>query len=130
MKIGYNPVVAVVVIVIGLFNLLLGLLLAPSGNFNGSLVLGPVFTLIGILALGRPYFLFDAATGTVVVKALLGPYARKFGGAAGGRLIVTDNRIVHLRSDGSTKKVPVLRFVSNTQAWQSVVATICGQAAR
>lgn len=130
MKIGYNPLFAGVIIVLGLINLVLGfLLLSATEDFNASIVLGPILTLFGILSLTRAYFEFDATTGTIATKALIGPVSRRFGGTAGGRLSVMGNRIVHLRADGTTKKVPVAKFMANPQDWRAVLAAISGPTA-
>lgn len=47
-----------------------------------SLLAGPLFFLIGIEYLVRPYFEYHPTTRTLVVKALAKPFDRRFGGTA------------------------------------------------
>ena len=125
MTVRYKPVIPVLILVLGVVNLVLGLLLVQSGGAAGaSLFLGPLLALIGILQLSRPYFEFDSRTGTIGVKALIGPMTRQFGGVKGGRLVIDGTRILWVRSDGRTKKVPVTRFFARDDEWQSVVGQI------
>lgn len=125
MSVRYNPVFGIVLIVLGAVDLILSLWLMQVGGSAGfSLIIGPFLILLGILQLTRPYFEFEPAAGTIVVKALIGPAARQFGGAKGGRLFVEGNRILHTRADGRTKKVPVNRFFARGEQWQAVVAQI------
>lgn len=124
MKVGYNPVWAVVSIGLGLMLLALGVIGLSKDDFNPLVILGPLLILGGILQLVRTYFLFDQGTGTIVVKALAGPATRRFGGHDGGRLAVADGRIVCTRPDGRTRKVPVNRGMSKRDDWNAVLARI------
>ena len=125
MNVRYNPVIPIIFIVLGVVNLGLALVLMQSGGSAGfSLVLGPILALLGLLQLSRTYFEFDARSRTVVVKALLGPMTRTFGGAAGGTLHVDGNRILWTKADGRVKKVPVSRYMARGDQWRAVVAQV------
>jgi hypothetical protein len=121
----YNPVIPVIMLVIGVVNAVLGLILLQSGGSAGvSLFLGPLFVVLGLLQLTRTYFEFDPATGTIVVKALIGSVSRRFGGTEGGRLLVDGSRIMCVRADGRTKKVPVSRLYARGDHWREVIAQV------
>lgn len=126
MTVRYKPVMPVIFIALGVINFVLWLLLVRSGGAAAgpSLVLGPLLTVLGILQLTRPYFEFDPRTGTIGVKALIGPMTRRFGGTEGGRLFVDGNRILCTRADGRTKRVPVNRLFAADDGWRSVLGQI------
>ncbi|MGB3438600.1 MAG: hypothetical protein WBA97_07580 [Actinophytocola sp.] len=125
MAVRYNPFVPITLIVLGVVNFVLAMWLIQVGGSAGfSIVLGPVLAVLGLLQLTRTYFEFDARSRTIVVKALLGPLTRRFGGADGGTLHVDGNRIVCTRSDGRVKKVPVSRFMARGDQWRAVVAQV------
>jgi hypothetical protein len=120
MSVRYNPALGVILIVLGAVNIILALwLLQVSGSGGFSLFLGPLFVIIGILQLTRSYFEFLPSSGTIVVKALVGPARREF-----SKLSVDGNRILHTRADGRTKKVPVNRLLARGSEWQAVVTRI------
>ncbi len=102
----------------------LQLILGTLTTGTVPLGLGVVFIMLGSLTMFRPYFEFDPVTRTITVKALIGPVARRFGGAAGGRLELAANRIVWVRPDGSRKKVPVRRYAANSDEWHAVLAQL------
>jgi hypothetical protein len=120
MKVRYRVGWGVVFLVIGGIELILGVL--ALGEVQ--LVLGVVFIVFGVLSMTRPYFEWDSATKTIAVKALVGPWARRFGGAEGGRLEPEADRIVWVRADGSRKKIPVRRFYANRDEWNAVLRQI------
>jgi hypothetical protein len=105
---------------IGAIELILGIL--TLGEVQ--LVLGAVFIVFGVLSMTRPYFVWESATRTIAVKALVGPRARRFGGVEGGRLETEADRIVWVRADGSRKKVPVRRSYANRDEWNVVLRQI------
>lgn len=121
MQVRYNPVVPIVFIVLGAGNFVLALALLQSGGSSSvfSLVVGPLLLLLGVLQLTRTYFEYETHTGTIVVKALVGPMARRFGGA--GTLMVDGNRILWHRPDGQVKKVPVSKFMARDDQWRAVI---------
>lgn len=121
MNVRYNPAIGIVLIVLGAVNAVLALwLLQVSGTGGPALFTGPLIIVVGILQLTRGYFEFDPATTTITMKALIGPAARRFGGATGGRLFVEGKRILCTRADGRTKKVPVYRFYARGDQWRAV----------
>lgn len=125
MDVRYNPVIPIIFLVLGVVNFGLAVVLLQSGGSAGfSIVVGPLLALLGLLQLSRTYFEFDPRSKTVVVKALLGPMTRTFGGTAGGTLHVDGNRIVWTRADGRVKKVPVSRFMARADQWRAVVAQV------
>jgi hypothetical protein len=123
-KVGYNPVWAVVSMGLGLVLLVLAVIELSNDGFNPLVILGPLLILAGVLQLVRTYFLFDPGTGTIVIKALAGPATRRFGGHDGGRLAIADDRIVCTRPDGRTRKVPVTRGMAKREEWNAVLARI------
>lgn len=127
MKVGYHPVWPGIFLALGGANLILAVIQLDGGSTPYSVVLGPLFVLIGVLQLVRPYFEYDAGSGTLVVKALLGPMKRAFGGAKGDQLGVKEKRIVRTAVDGHQYKVPVQRFMSKPAEWDAVFAQIAGQ---
>ncbi|MCT2582640.1 hypothetical protein [Actinophytocola gossypii] len=124
MRVSYNPVWAVTTLVVGAGCFVLGLWVTLLGDFSPLVFIGPLLVLLGILQFARPYFLYDAGTRTIAVKALLGPATRRFGGSEGTRLIVDVDRIAHVTPDGRTKKVPVSRAMSKRDDWNAVLADL------
>lgn len=125
MDVRYNPVIPITLIVLGVANFVLALWLMQVGGSAGfSIVLGPLLAVLGLLQFTRTYFEFEPRSRTIVVKALLGPVAREFGGAKGGTLHVDGNRILWTRADGRVKKVPVSRFMARGDQWRAVMAQV------
>lgn len=125
MSVRYNPVIGIVLIVLGVVNIVLALwLLSVGGSPGASLFLGPLIAILGLLQLNRTYFEFDQRTSTITMKALIGPAKREFGGAKGDLLRVEGDRIVRTGPDGRTKKVPVIRFYARGEQWRAVLNLI------
>lgn len=122
MQVRYNPAVPIIFIVLGAGNFVLALALLQSGGSSSvfSLVVGPLLLLLGVLQLTRTYFEYEPHTRTIVLKALVGPTARRFGGAE-GTLVVDGNRILWNRADGRVKKVPVSKFMARDDQWRAVI---------
>jgi len=76
MKVRFNPVVAIVMLVVGALCVFLGLWLFLLGEFSPALIAGLMPLLIGILYLVRPYFWVYSTM--VRVPALIGPVKREF----------------------------------------------------
>src|ERR1700742_5015616 len=73
--------------------------------------LAVVLLITGILRLFRPYFEFDPAARMISMKSMPGATPLRFGGVVGsGVPHVSGHRIVYIKSDGRTRKVPVVRF--------------------
>ncbi|GAB3461287.1 hypothetical protein [Actinophytocola sediminis] len=123
MKVGYNPVVAAVSLVIGTMVLALGVIGLTNDSATPLLLLGPLLMLAGVLQLLRTYFEFDPAAGTIVVRAIAGPAKRRFGGQD-GRLAIANGRIVCTPADGHTRKVPVSRKLAKRDDWDAVLARL------
>ena len=125
MSVRYNPVTGVVLIVLGVVNIVLALwLLQVSGSGGPSLFIGPMIAILGLVQLNRTYFEFDPRTGTITMKALIGPASRQFGGAKGDLLVVVGDRIRRNSKDGRSKRVPVNRFYARGDQWRAVLAQI------
>lgn len=121
MKVGYRPVWAVVLLVVGA----LLVLIAALGRADViQLAAGILCCAVGVVMLTRAYFEFEPETKTIVFKALLSTQVRRFGGADGGRLDVVDNRIVCVRSNGSQRELPVKSYVAKKTEWDAVLARI------
>jgi hypothetical protein len=99
MKVRYNPVVGVLLLVLGGVCLFLGLWLLALGEFNMSVLAGALVTLLGILHLVRPYFWVTASA--VEVTAAIGPARRTF--------------------PFRTKKLPVTRWMAHSGDWTAAV---------
>jgi len=125
MDVLYNPVMPITLIVLGVVNFVLAMWLIQVGGSAGfSIVLGPVLAVLGLLQLTRTYFEFDPGSKTIVVKALIGPMTRRFGGSVGGTLHVDGNRILWTKTDGRVKKVPVSRFMARGDQWRAVIGQV------
>jgi hypothetical protein len=124
-SVRYNPVIGIVLIVLGVINIVLAVwLIQVGGTAGASLFLGPFIAILGLLQLNRTYFEFDQRTSTITMKALIGPAKREFGGAKGDLLRVEGERIMRTRADGRTKKVPVSRFYARGDQWRAVLSLI------
>jgi hypothetical protein len=122
MDVRYNPAVPITFLVIGVGNAVIGLLRLQIGASAGMpLFLGLLFGVMGLLQFTRTYFEFDPATRTIVVRSLVGPMRRRFGGAEGGTLHLDGDRVLCTRADGTVKKVPVSRFLARADQWRTVV---------
>ncbi|TCO64974.1 hypothetical protein [Actinocrispum wychmicini] len=119
MKVRYNLVVGVVLLVLGAVCVFLGLWLAVLGEFNPAVIAGMVPMLIGILYLVRPYFWVNPTS--VAIPALIGPIRREFPFQT---LEVNGGKLVAVRDDGTRKKVPVARWLAHSGDW--AVATTPG----
>ncbi|WP_020672355.1 hypothetical protein [Amycolatopsis nigrescens] len=112
MKVRYNPVVGVALLVIGAVCEFLGVWLYLLGEFSPVVLTGLMPMLIGILYLVRPYFWVSPAA--VEVTALVGTMRREYPfqalEAEGGRLVAVDH-------EGARKKVPVARWLAHSEDW-------------
>jgi hypothetical protein len=117
MKVRYSPVVAGVLLTLGIICLILGLWLLGLGQFAPGLIIGAMLTLIGVLYFVRPYFEVD--TTSITVPALLGPKQRSF---TFETLEIDGGRLVAVSRDGARKKVPVYRWTSHPADWKALVA--------
>jgi len=117
MKVRYNPVVGVVMLVLGAVCEFLGLWLVMLGEFSPAAIAGFVPLLIGILYLVRPYFW--VLPRSVEVPALIGPARRE---TPYQRLELAGGKLIAVRDDGSRKKVPVARWLANSGDWAAVTS--------
>ena len=117
MKVRFNPVVAIVMLVVGALCVFLGLWLFLLGEFSPALIAGLMPMLIGILYLVRPYFWVYSTL--VRVPALIGPVKREF---PLQYLEANGNRLYAVTGDGTRKKVPVARWIANSSDWAAVLA--------
>jgi hypothetical protein len=117
MKVRYNTAVGIVFVVLGAVCTILGLWLAMLGEFNPSVLVGLLVLLLGILYLVRPYFWVHA--NSVEVPAVIGPARRRFEFQT---LTMDGNKVIAVRADGTRKKVPVTRWMSNTSDWDTVMS--------
>jgi hypothetical protein len=117
MKVRYSPIVAVLLLLVGIVSLVLGLWLLGLGQFSPGLIVGAMLTLIGVLYLVRPYF--EVSTKSVSVPALVGSRQRDF---AFETLEFEGSRLVTISRDGARRKVPVYRWSSHPADWKALVA--------
>jgi hypothetical protein len=118
MRIRYNPVVAIVFIVLGVVCLFLGLWLTMLGEFSPALFPGLLCPVIGALYLVRPYFWVNPTS--VQLPALIGPIKREFPFQT---LELNGNKLVAVRDDGTRKKVPVARWLAHSDDWASAAGS-------
>jgi len=114
-KVRYNVVVGVLFVVLGAVSTVLGLWLTLLGEFNPTFLFGLLCALLGILYLVRPYFWVHEST--VVIQAALGPAKRTIPFKS---LTFDGNKMIAVRADGTTRKVPVARWMANTGDWDTV----------
>ncbi|MFL6119063.1 hypothetical protein [Actinophytocola sp.] len=115
MKVRYNPVVGVVMVVLGAVCLFLGLWLMALGEFNASVLVGALVTLLGILYLVRPYFWVSSSA--VELRAVVGPVRRTFP----FRTLEVDGSKLVAVNDGDRKKLPVTRWMAHSGDWAAAV---------
>lgn len=117
MKVRYNTAVGISFVVLGAVCTVLGLWLAMLGEFNPSVLIGLLVLLLGILYLVRPYFWVHSKS--VEVGAVIGPMKREYEFQT---LELSGGKVVAVRADGTRKKVPVTRWMSNTSDWDAVMS--------
>jgi hypothetical protein len=114
-KVRYNPVVGIVMLVLGAVCLFLGLWLMALGEFSPAVFPGLLVTVMGILYLVRPYFWVTSSTVELVTP--MGPAKRRCPFQA---LEVDGGRFYAVSADGTRKKVPVSRWMANSADWRAV----------
>jgi hypothetical protein len=117
MKVRYNMLVGVVLVVLGAVCTFLGLWLLLLGEFSPAVIAGLAPLLIGVLYLARPYFWVHQ--NTVEIPAVFGPVKRRFPFQT---LALDGGKVVALMSDGTRKKVPVARWMANASDWDAVMS--------
>jgi hypothetical protein len=121
MNVRYRPALA-------WFSMIDGALLVASWFLQGQvddvipLAAGVLVSVMGVQMLRRTYFEFDPELRTIVCRAPIGSYARRFGGGAGGELNVVAGRFVCTQPDGSHRKIRIWRFVARSDEWDAVLA--------
>lgn len=116
MQVRYNPIVAYIMLGLGLLNLGLGLWLLMLGSFSTSIIIGVVVAAVGMGYLNRPYFYVE--DNQIVLPALLGPVKRTFSFATSDDLRIENNRI-QVNNGRNWKRVPVYRWLSHGEDWKS-----------
>jgi hypothetical protein len=81
-----------------------------------------VVLVTGIFRLFRPYFEFDPEARMISMEVFPGVKPRRLVGS--GILHVSGHRIVYIRSDGRTRRVPVVRFMAEPAAWSAVLGAL------
>jgi len=114
-KVGYNQTVSAVVAILGAIGVIVALLFEL---YPGLLVTSPIFLLCGVLMLVRPYFVYEP--GTVGRNALVGPIVFRHS----GELRFKDGRLRCTDDDGRTRKVPVMRVLSDPDDWRAFRARL------
>lgn len=116
MTVRYNPVMAGVILGLGVFNVVLGLwlLLLGEGRYL-VLIVGVMSTVLGALMLGRPYFTVEGST--VVRRALAGPARREFPFT---RLEVDGTRLYGVDAGGGRVKLPFARWSARRADWDAL----------
>jgi hypothetical protein len=96
----------------------------PAGTSTVFFFMSFAFlTLICAVLWSRTYFEFEPSTRTIAVKRAFGA-GRRFGGAAGGRLVVDGDRVFCITASGARKWVPVTRFLARAEQWNAVLEQI------
>lgn len=111
MKIRYNPVLGVTMIVLGVVCEVLGLWLLALGETDPTLFVGVIVVLLGLPYLLRPYFLVHHTT--VEVLTLLGPARRRY---EYERLELVDNKLFAISGDHRVR-VPVVKAMARSSDW-------------
>ena len=116
MKVRYNMYVGILFVVLGAVSTVLGLWLTLLGDFSPGFIVGVLCLVLGILYLARTYFWVHE--NAVVVPAVVGPLKREFPFQS---LTFDGGKMIAVRPDGTSKKVPVARWMSNTGDWNAVM---------
>lgn len=126
MKIRYNPVVAIVYLVLGVVVFALGAwVMALTGDFQFGAILGPVIALLGIMMLTRPYLEFDGRS--VARLALLGPARRTTDLAPGERFLIEDRKLFIVRPDGGRRPGKVAVWMAHPGDWRAATEAFARQ---
>lgn len=123
-SVGFRKTWAVTYIVVGAAGLVV---VWPHDGWWQSFVLGAAVGVLitGILGLFRPYFKFDPGARMISIPTFPGAAPRRYGGVVGsGILHVSGRRIVCIKSDGRPRKVPVVHFLAEPNAWNTVVSAL------
>jgi hypothetical protein len=97
---------AILEIVLGAVLGLVGLLVILAGGFSVWIVLGPLFLIMGILSLSKPYCTYDTATGALYLHSPLG--IKYTYGAPKGERVYFDratSKVMRARQNGAPRKV-------------------------
>lgn len=128
MKVQFNPLLAVLALLVGAFFVVSDVLLyVEHGRVDIGVVAGPAFLALGVGYLVGSCFTYEPATRTIVIRALAGR-RRRFGGD-GGWLQLQGDRIVHVRPDGVAQRLPLARWYLRRAQWDAVVADLSRQPA-
>ncbi len=127
MTVRYNRVFAIVLLVLGVINTLLGVWLLALGSLSPSLLTGILILVIGYSYLSRPYFIIEAHQ--VVVPAPLGPIKRTYN-FPNDTYIKMENSRLFVRSGGNWKRIRVYRWLSDSTDWQAMEAKLTSPVTR
>jgi hypothetical protein len=128
-RVRYHPAVPAIALVAGVLFIVIDLLALLRGDdLDFTMIVGPLFILLGVQQLTNHYFDYDPATMTIAVKPVIGR-PRPYGGATGGRLYIAGSQIRCVLPDGRTRKVPVSAVFSRKQDWHAVMAALNQQTA-
>ncbi len=125
LTVRYNPIMGWAMLTLGVINFVLGLWLLALGIPGITLVLGPLFIVLGVLYLTREYFTYTShlTTKTIEVVAPIGT-RRPYSVRGSGRFVVEGGRIVLVEEPGKRKKLPVMRYMSRRSDWDALVSTL------
>lgn len=114
MEVKYNRIIAIVFVLLGLVNLVLGVWLALLGEFSASLILGVLIAFIGVQYFRSPYFIVES--NQIVVPSLIGPIKRTYPFTA---LKVENGRLMR-REGEQWQPVPVQKWFADGNSWQQL----------
>lgn len=107
---------------------MLGLWLLALGAFNGSLLVGPVVLVLGVVYLRKTYFRLErgVAGGRTVLSGpgRSGPLADGVTATSKQRFAIEEGRLVHVSADGTRTPAPVRRWMANKADWRALEAAL------
>jgi hypothetical protein len=128
MRVRYHQAWPAIAFILGVFFVVVDVMLLADGrDLDYTMLVGPLFILLGVQQLTMHYFDYDPNTVTIAVKPVIGR-PRPFGGANGGRLFVVGNQVKCVLANGRTRRVPVTAWFARSQEWKAVLAALSQQA--
>jgi hypothetical protein len=120
MKIGYNKVLGIVLLLLGLFNCCLGVVFVRTEEPTPAYVVGGfwLFFVSGVLLLTRNYM--EVTDNTLAVKSFIGPGVKKYNFTSEKDFSV-DGGNIFLLVNGERQKLPVSSWVADKSKWKAFI---------
>ena len=101
---------SVLYLVAGVLFLIIAALTILSGNVSFHVILGPLFILFGIMSFFKPYCVYDAATGALLLYSPLGFQVRAYGTPKNERIYFdpAKAKVMRARPNGKQSKVSMV----------------------